>query len=336
MYTQALLSALQERLTQALPCWQLPGDTHVKLLTTSENATFLAASPATGQTYTLRVHRPHYQIKREIESELAWLDNLRRARRVETPSPLPTLTDSPVIQLRLDGRCFYAVAFEYIEGEAPNWGQGLPDWFEKLGAITASLHEHSKAWQPPTWFVRKRWDLETMIGPNALWGDWRQALGITASDERAIERAIERIYRFIEAYGSDERRYGLIHADLRPANLLVKAERLSVIDFDDSGFCWYAFDFAAAVSFFELDPLVPRLRKAWLRGYRRIATFDEYDEAALDTFIMIRRIMLSAWLVTHAESPTAKALSDCFIQGTAALARTYLGISNVAPRLHIG
>ncbi len=38
--------------------------------------------------------------------------------------------------------------------------------------------------------------------------------------------------------GTGPQRYGLVHADTRLANLLVDGGRVSVIDFDDSGFSW--------------------------------------------------------------------------------------------------
>ncbi|MCB8887834.1 phosphotransferase [Halomonas malpeensis] len=325
-----MLARLEQHLTAALPNWQLPFDTRIELLTTSENATFLAHCPQTGRRRVLRLHRPDYHTRAEIESELAWLATLRADTRLQVPLPLATTGPSPVVELALDDRRFYAVGFDFIEGQAPQADDTLVAWFEKLGALTATLHEHSRRWTPPGNFVRTRWHLDSMIGPHGLWGDWRRAHGLTAADERVIARAIERIHRVIGVYDRLPGRYGLVHADLRLANLLVENDQLAVIDFDDCGFCWYAFDFAAAISFFELDPLIPRLRQAWIRGYRAVAAFDADDVAMLDTFIMIRRIMLSAWLATHAESHTARSLGEGFIEGTATLARGYLNLAHTS------
>jgi len=324
MYTQTLVDNLKTGICQSLDYWQMPANTRIELLTTSENATFVSHDPLTDHKRIIRVHRPDYHDRQEIESELAWIHDLRASGCVNTPSPITTVTGSPVIKMAIDGRDFHAVAFEHVSGSEPGVGEALPDWFEKLGAVTASLHEHSRTWQRPDWFARKRWHLDTMIAPDGLWGDWRQAPGITAKDEAVIHQAIERIHLAIDVYGHQEGRYGLVHADLRLANLLVDDDQMAVIDFDDSGFCWYAYDFAAAISFHELDPMIPQLRDAWIRGYQTIARFDVEDIAALDTFIMIRRIMLSAWLATHAETPTAQALAPGYIQGTADLARQYL------------
>ncbi len=110
---------------------------------------------------------------------------------------------------------------------------------------------------------------------------------------------------------------------MRPVRL-VEGARLSVIDFDDCGISWFAYDFASAISFFELDPSIPALQRAWVDGYRQEASFTEADEAMLHTFIMIRRIMLTAWLANHRESDTYRLYGAGYTVGTLTLAEQYL------------
>ena len=60
MYDDQLIETLrQEQLGYSE--WGLDPQTNVKLLTISENATFLAQDPETGRQIVLRVHRPGYQ-----------------------------------------------------------------------------------------------------------------------------------------------------------------------------------------------------------------------------------------------------------------------------------
>jgi Ser/Thr protein kinase RdoA (MazF antagonist) len=324
MYSESLVNSLKAGLQHSLDHWRMPRESDIELLTTSENATFLTKDTRTDRKLVLRVHRPAYHRKQEIESELAWIHALRDSGDVRTPAPVTTREGKHVHSIHSGGREFFVVGFEHVEGHEPEIGQRLPDWFEKLGAVTATLHQHSRQWTRPAWFERKAWNLSSMIAPNGLWGDWRQAPGLSQADQDVIERAIERIRACITDYGQIPDRYGLVHADLRLSNLLVDDNHLAIIDFDDSGFCWYAYDFAAAISFHELDPIIPRLREAWVRGYRSVADFDRHDEAVLDTFIMIRRIMLSAWLAGHSETETCQAFGQDFARGTVELARRYL------------
>ncbi|ODN65638.1 phosphotransferase enzyme family protein [Methylophaga muralis] len=116
-----------------------------------------------------------------------------------------------------------------------------------------------------------------------------------------------------------------MHADLRLANLLVDDKQLSVIDFDDCGFSWFIYDFASAVSFLETSPLLPELQQAWVRGYKSIAALSAEDEAMISTLVMFRRLLLTAWVASHPETPTAaEAGFEQFTFGTIELAKKYL------------
>ncbi|MGH3261430.1 MAG: phosphotransferase enzyme family protein, partial [Trebonia sp.] len=118
---------------------------------------------------------------------------------------------------------------------------------------------------------------------------------------------------------------GLIHADMRLANLLVDGDDVWVIDFDDCGFSWFMYDFATTISFMEDHPRVPELREAWVRGYRTIGELSAEDEAELDTFVMLRRLLLVAWIGSHHTFATEAAeLGAGFTAGTCALADRYL------------
>jgi Ser/Thr protein kinase RdoA (MazF antagonist) len=118
----------------------------------------------------------------------------------------------------------------------------------------------------------------------------------------------------------EPRRFGLVHADLRLANLLVAEPHLRIIDFDDCGFSWFLYDFASAVSFIEHEPIVPDLLHAWITGYRRIAPLSAEELEELPTFVVLRRILLMAWLASHAEIPFARQFGADYTAGTIALA----------------
>jgi Ser/Thr protein kinase RdoA (MazF antagonist) len=128
----------------------------------------------------------------------------------------------------------------------------------------------------------------------------------------------------LAAYGMGRDRFGLIHADMRLANLLVSDGVTRLIDFDDCGFCWFGYDFGAAVSFFEDSDTVPALRAAWLEGYRQFRPYEAEHEAMLDAMVMLRRMALLAWTGSHAETELAQSLHPTFAAGTAEMAERYL------------
>ena len=104
----------------------------------------------------------------------------------------------------------------------------------------------------------------------------------------------------------------------------MEGDRLGVIDFDDCGFGWFLYDFAAAVSFFEHDPAVDALAEAWADGYASVAPLPAEDRAALPVFVMLRRMLLTAWIASHPETPAARAVGADYVPGTLALAERFL------------
>lgn len=271
----------------------------------------------------LRVHRAGYHTRDEIISELDWIDALHAQGALVTAQPIRMQDGARLCQIELDGQRHWVSAFSFLPGDEPKVGAHLAARFEELGAINARLHAHAKGWVRPDGFTRKRWDFDLMFGANPIWGDWRAA-NVSGGDLAVLETLEGVLRERLAAYGDGPDRFGLIHGDLRLANLLDDGKRLAVIDFDDCGFSWFAYDFAAAISFHETDPSVPHLQAAWLKGYRTVAPFSEQDEAILPTMIMARRLLLTAWLTSRAGNDTAQAFGDGFAQETVRLARAYL------------
>ncbi len=108
---------------------------------------------------------------------------------------------------------------------------------------------------------------------------------------------------------------------MRLANLLMDGRTIKVIDFDDCGFSWFLYDCATTVSFFEESPEVPALIEAWVRGYRRVGTLSAEDEAEIDTFVMLRRLLLVAWIGSHSETELAQSMGVAYTQSTLPLVR---------------
>jgi Ser/Thr protein kinase RdoA (MazF antagonist) len=167
--------------------------------------------------------------------------------------------------------------------------------------------------------------VETILGTDPHWGHWREAQGLDRDGETLLTRATEALASKLHAYGTGPETFGLIHADLRLANLMVSGDTLTAIDFDDCGFGWWAYDLASALSFIETDPRLPDLIAAWVQGYTRIAPLRPDDRAMIPSLIFLRRVLLTAWLSTRADSDTADAFGGpAYTQGTLDLAERYL------------
>ena len=74
----------------------------------------------------------------------------------------------------------------------------------------------------------------------------------------------------------------------------------------------------------EHEPVVAELQHAWLEGYRQVAPVSEADEAMLPAFVMLRRMLLTAWIASHSDTETARRLGTGYTEGTVAMGERFL------------
>jgi Ser/Thr protein kinase RdoA (MazF antagonist) len=309
---------------QALGLYDLPGNSRVHLVSLSENEIYKVEAPY-GRGWALRLQRPGYQSNTSLASEMAWLVALRQDGVVATPVPVAGLNGEWVQVARLsNGEPRNVVLFEWENGGHPRIDADLRQCFQSLGAITAQMHAHSRTWRRPDGFDRFTWDFETALGEAPRWGRWRDALGMNASRLDLFGRTAELIRDRLASYGRGPGRFGLTHCDLRLDNLLVDQGEIKVIDFDDCGFSWYMYDAATALSFYEHLPQVPGLIESWLEGYRTVSAVSRAEEEEIPTFVMLRRLLLVAWVGSHAETALARSLGVSYTDQTVALCLAYL------------
>ncbi len=320
------LPILLELANKALSHYDLPAGSTAKMLNLSENATYKVDAPD-GRRWALRVHREGYHSPQAIASELAWEIDLRQTGVVTTPNPVKG-KDGEFIQEITHPRMprpRNVVLFDWETGVEPGIGEDLSGPFEVLGEITARMHIHARQWKRPSWFTRLTWDFDTALGDdNPHWGRWRDGVGMDREMEQLFQRTVDLIGRRLKAYGKGADRFGLIHCDLRLANLLIDGHSVKAIDFDDCGFGWYMYDAATPVSFYEHEPQVPGLIESWVKGYRKQLALPKEDEAEIPTFIMLRRVLLVAWIASHIEAEFPKSLGAGYTDGTLPLCEEYL------------
>jgi Ser/Thr protein kinase RdoA (MazF antagonist) len=168
------------------------------------------------------------------------------------------------------------------------------------------------------------WDYDTSLGDLGHWGRWQDGLGIGAEEEAVLGRCAAVLQARLAAYGKGPERFGLIHADMRLANLLVSDTKVTVIDFDDCGLSWFMYDLGSSLSFIEHEPYVPELIDAWVRGYRAVAHLSRDDEAELPTFVMLRRLLLVAWIGSHSDTVTGQEMGPEYTATSCRLAEEYM------------
>ncbi|MDT4939335.1 MAG: hypothetical protein QOG80_3006 [Pseudonocardiales bacterium] len=293
--------------------------------TLTENSTYRVSEPGRSPI-VIRIYRPGGRPAVEVQSELAWMRALRSELGPMLPTIIAGLDDSELVEVIRAGAlpsCF-CVAFSLAPGYEPHEDE-LAAWFPRLGEITARFHQQARGWTPPAWFSRPTWNVSTTLGDRPHWGPWNSS--VPDADERAqLQRLADLVTTRLRRFGTGPGRFGLVHADLRLANLVVDGDDIQVIDFDDCGFSWYLYDLACALTFNEGRPDVDELIAGWVEGYRTIEPLSGADEAEIPTFLMLRRLMLSAYAGLRPDTELAHELAqNRFAAETCALSEGYCG-----------
>lgn len=316
---------LENVATRALVHWGLPECTPLTLLNISENATYRVDSLSGDAPLILRVHRTGYHTTNAVETELAWMKALQEQAGVRTPQAIPALDGEMIKHIATPalGEQRMVVMFAFIEGSEPDEA-ALIEPFRRLGAVAARMHRHARGWQRPAYFERLTWDYEGTLGERGNWGRWQDGVGLTEEALTTLGAMEATIRKRLEMFGSDPDRFGLIHADLRLANLLETQGETRVIDFDDAGLGWFLYDVATALSFMEDRADLDDLISVWVEGYRTEASLSDEEVAEIPTFLMMRRLAIIAWIGSHSDTDLARELGVSFTRNSVPLARRYI------------
>jgi len=246
---------------QALRHWQLSAE-QISLIKYRENAVFKVLTTDGGR-YALRIHRPGYHSDRALHSELQWMAALATSG-FRVPEVIATVDGRLMVTetSALLGIPHQIDLFGWIEGEQigsvenglGNDATEINRIYHAIGETAAQLHNHASQWQLPKGFKRHAWDREGLVGEQPFWGRFWELESLSPEQKNLLIRTRDRIRTELEHYDQRPERYGLIHADFVPENLMVDGDSLRLIDFDDAGFGWHLFELATALYFIRDDP----------------------------------------------------------------------------------
>ena len=278
-------------MTRADDAAQLWGGRISRPIALRENEIFELALPQARAA--LRLHRQGYQTAATIRSELWWCAALADQG---LPVPRPVALPAGALYAKLaDGglaSCVTWVAGEPL-GAA---GVALPqsparqvELHHALGQLIAQVHRATQALTLPDWFTRPAWNRDGLVGDAPLWGRFWDHPNLTEPDRETLTHARHWLSDDLAQTASPQ---GLIHADVLRENVLVDGDRLSLIDFDDSGTGYLWHDLGTVLSQCLYEPAYPDIRAALADGYGIAA-----DQ--VDRFTLARCLASVGWAMTR-------------------------------------
>ena len=268
------------------------------------NTTFRIDNPSQKQRYVLRISRAGYQDAATIRSELFWLQAIRRETDLVVSEPLANRDRSLLTTIEVPGvpEPRHCVLFRWVDGRF-HTATLSPQDLERVGVLVASLHLHVQHFTFPEGFTRKRWDLEGLQGAALGVEPGKIRRHLSLDDCRVLDRVAEQVGQTMRRLGEGPQVFGLIHADIHQWNYLFHKGNVHLIDFDTSGWGYFAYDIAVTFSTLLDHPDLPAFRAAFLHGYRRVRALPVEQESCIDTFIAARIFGHTQWVAAHIGEP---------------------------------
>ncbi|MGI9288166.1 MAG: phosphotransferase enzyme family protein [Pseudomonadales bacterium] len=317
---------------RALQQWGIE-NAGLELLKQRENAVF-AVTTGVGNKYALRIHRADYHTDAELRSELQWMAALD-AYGVHTPAVVPAL----------DGKLFERVSVPEVpesrQVDLLAWIDGKPMGsieagmqgeleellanYRLIGELAAKLHNQTSNWDFPEGFTRHHWDADGLVGDKPFWGRFWENAALTAEQRALIVRARDVVREKLLEFGTGEDRYGLIHADFLPENLMVSDTDVKLIDFDDAGFGWHLFELATSLFVHLGEPHFDAVSEALFEGYRSQRALPDEHLKYLPYLIMARLFTYLGWLHTRETTDTTVEMTPVIVAAATGFAEHLLG-----------
>ena len=248
-----------------------------------------------GQTYVLRLTAGTHRSQAQVEAELDWMRHLAE-HGVPVVRPVPDRDGCLVRVVKGEAGSFSACVFTKATGDRFTLETATPEALSALsrewGRLFGRMHRLARTYQPPPGGARRfRWDEERRF---------RDALDWLPAEDREGIAEYHRVREWLADLPEPAEAFGLIHADGHAGNFLVEDERLTLFDFDDCCYCWFAFDLAMPIYYSQRNPAVPdwgephrrRLLDGVLEGYAREHALDAAWIDRIWSFLRLRRLQI--------------------------------------------
>lgn len=242
------------------------------------------------QARILRIAHSLHRSSDQIEGELDWIQYLAR-HQVNIPRALPSRSGRLVEVIPAsDGSHFSAMMFEKAAGHPPrraDWEDGLPG---SLGRLLGKMNALSAGYPLPETRIQRPHLLVELDGFAERY--------LPRGEEKVIEK-YNQLLTWMKALPTSPDVYGMVHQDAHGGNFFIEDGKITLFDFDDCLFGWYAYD--VAMAFMYVLPLHcsaqdadfgMRFLSEFLGGYRQEAQISREWLARIPYFLKLREIDL--------------------------------------------
>lgn len=184
----------------------------------------------------IKAYDTSLRAKDELLAELTFINHLA-AQGIEVANALPSLNGELIEEIS----GYFIVKFVKINGISPSPKEANSELFTLMGKTLGKMHAASKSYEPKQNQKRNEWFQDEHIK------NWE----INLSENDSLKPKIKNQIHDLLAFKTQKDAYGLIHADFHSDNFLISDKTLTVIDFGDCLYGWFAMDIATAIFYFR-------------------------------------------------------------------------------------
>lgn len=267
-----------------------------------------------GRNYILRITAKCRRRLEEIENEFAFIFALDE-QGVRVSLPIRSIHGRLVERFPDQDKHVFVTVFEKASGKPVDvtdkhiWNEAF---FYHWGMVIGAMHDASKGINKK--LTRPVWNCED---PDLL------GLLPQMNSERIKQQYIHLLNK-LKSFSPTPENFGLIHNDLHQGNFLVDNGKMTVFDFDDCAYHWFANDLAVSFyhAYWQTTSFTPEFTnfsnvfwEHFLKGYKQKNELTKEMILQIPIFLKIREIFLyhlflEKWDLDHLEDWQMYTLSD--------------------------
>lgn len=291
-----MLNPHHEIARKAIEMWE--GDP-ASLQHVSDSTNYIFSFMASGERRYLRLISSDDRTREQIEAELDFITYLG-GRGIGVSLPLRSSHGRSIETFRVSAVSYFACVFREAPGEPFTFDSHAANLkhFRLRGRTLGRIHTLSKTYTPPRDRRRFRWDEDDCI---------RNAARYVPESEKAVWAEYRQLTAWLRSYPRTRDSFGLIHGDFGATNYRHQDDHLTIFDFDDCCYHWYAYDLAIVIYPHGWRKEATALLNALLEGYAEEAGSPLPAKVDLINFCRLRLLYM---FLIHAKKWGFADLSD--------------------------
>jgi Ser/Thr protein kinase RdoA (MazF antagonist) len=243
-----------------------------------------------GEPFILRIGHSKRRSQTLIQGEVDWINYLAEGGAGVAKAILSQRNELVEAIEDGNGGYFLATAFTHARGAPVQRGGWTEDVLQNYGRLLGRMHSLSKTYAPRSADCqRMHWNDSVML----------EAERFLPPKDGLILEHYRHLLEHFKSLPIDPANYGLIHQDAHPGNFFLDEDKqITLFDFDDCVYSWYANDLAIVLFYNIMYPKdaddIRKFLVPFFAGYRQENKLDPTWLAEFPNFLKLREIDLYA------------------------------------------